>query len=267
MVPANSSPENGQLVAAWNQEAGSMKRMMVLWLLLCASTLLAQSAIPPGTILPVELKSNLDSGRTQVGQRISGRIAQDVPLPSGSKIHAGARILGQVTEISSAGENSGTRLALRFDTLVVRHGQIPMVASLRALASPMEVWDAQIPLTGPDRGTPENAWTTVQVGGDEVVYRGGGPLAKGMQAVGEPTYGGVLARTSSCQGGSMGSERQALWVFSSDACGIYGLQNLTIAHAGRTDPRGEIILESHRGDVKLDKGSGILLRVKSSMRR
>jgi len=241
-----------------------MKRMAVLSLLLCSSTLLAQSAIPPGTILPVELKSNLDSGKTQVGQVISGRIAQDVPLPSGWKIHAGAKVLGNVAEVTPASDPTRARVGMRFDTLVVRHRQIPMVTNVRALASPMEVWDAQIPLTGPDRGTPENAWTTVQVGGDEVVYRGGGPLAKGMQAVGEPTYRGVLARTSSCEGNPAGSERQALWVFSSDACGVYGWRALTIVHTGRTDPKGEIILESGEGEVKLGKGGGILLRVENS---
>jgi hypothetical protein len=130
----------------------------------------------------------------------------------------------------------------------------------------MEVWDAQLPQTGPDRGTSENAWTTNQIGG-EVVYRGGGPVADGLQPVGVPTYGGVLVHVSAklgtkCRGEIEGNDRlQALWVFSSDACGVYGFPDLEIVHAGRTNPIGEITLASDKGNMNLRAGSGMLLRV------
>lgn len=130
----------------------------------------------------------------------------------------------------------------------------------------MAVQEAQLPESGPDRGTSQNAWTTDQIGG-EVVYRGGGPVADGLRTVGEPTYGGVLVHVSSkpgtkCRGEIEDNDRlQALWVFSSDACGVYDFPELEIVHAGRTDPVGEITLASHKGDVNVRAGSGMLLRV------
>ncbi len=77
----------------------------------------------------------------------------------------------------------------------------------------------------------------------EVVYRGGGPVAKGLLTVGEPARNGVLVRVSTSSGtrcrGEIGAAArlQALWVFSSDACGTYDLPHINVTHAGRTDPR------------------------------
>ncbi len=126
--------------------------------------------------------------------------------------------------------------------------------------------DAQLPLNGPDRGTSEDAWTTIQVGGD-VVYRGGGPVTSDHEVVGTPVRGGgVLMRVttrpgSPCRGPLDSNAPQALWVFSSDACGVYGFSNLAIRHAGRTAPVGEIVLTSTKKELKLPPGTGLLLRV------
>jgi hypothetical protein len=57
---------------------------------------------------------------------------------------------------------------------------------------------------------------------------------------------------------------QALWLFSSDACGLYGFDNVRIEHAGRTDPRGNIVLSADDGKIDLYSQSGLLLRVQGS---
>jgi hypothetical protein len=240
-----------------------MKRIVWISLIMFAADLFAQSAIPAGTILPVALNSSLNSRKVKAGQVITARVTQDVPLSSGSTIHAGTRVTGQVIDVKNGA--SGAQISFRFDTLVVSKRRTPITTNLRALASMMAVEEAQLPESGPDRGTPESAWTTDQIGG-EVVYRGGGPVADGLRFVGEPTYGGVLVQVSSkpgtkCRGQTEGNDRlQALWVFSSDACGVYDFADLAIVHAGRSGPVGEITLAS-KGDVNIRAGSGMLLRV------
>jgi len=240
----------------------------ILWtsLIMFSAQLFAQSAIPAGTILPVALNSSLNSRKVKAGQVITARIMQDVPLSPGWKIHAGAKVIGHVIEVNPANGATGARMSFRFDTLVVSKRRMPVTTNLRALASMMAVEGAQLPESGPDRGTSENAWTTNQIGG-EVVYRGGGPVANGLRSVGEPTTGGVLVRVASkpgtaCRGEVEGNDRpQALWVFSSDACGAYDFPDLAIIHAGRSNPVGEISLGSDHGDVNARAGSGMLLRV------
>ena len=109
----------------------------------------------------------------------------------------------------------------------------------------------------------------MQIGG-EAVYRGGGPVRGEFGNVGRPVAGGVLARLNAnpdrgCRAAlDSGDAPQALWVFSSDACGAYGLPHLKIAHAGRTDPVGEITFESTKGQVNVHAGAGLLLRADSS---
>ena len=248
-----------------------MNRRLWISLIMFTADLFAQNAIPAGTILPVALNSSLNSRKTKPGQVITARVMQDVPLSPASTIHAGAKVIGQVLDVTAANGTAGGRVSFRFETLLVSKQRIPITTNVRALASMMAVEDAQLPAAGPDRGTSENAWTTVQVGG-EVVYRGGGPVANGLQSVGTPAANGVLVYISGdpstkCRGETEGNDRlQALWVFSSDACGAYDFPDLTIAHAGRTNPVGEVILAADHGDVNVKAGSGMLLRVTSQGR-
>jgi hypothetical protein len=250
-----------------------MKYMKYIWflpILAASSGLLAQDDVPAGTILPLELRSSLNSQKAQVGQLLNARVMQDVPLPNGSAIRAGAKVRGHVVDVLSPTDRRGAQLSFQFDTLEYSqrgsHVKAPITTNLRALASMMEVEEARIPKTGPDRGTSQNAWTTEQIGGD-TVYRGGGPVTNAFHVVGKPTTNGVLVRVASkpgteCRGEISGNDQpQALWLFSADACGTYGFSGLTISHAGRTAPMGKITLTATRGHFDVRSGSGLLLRV------
>jgi hypothetical protein len=85
--------------------------------------------------------------------------------------------------------------------------------------------------------------------------------------VGRSVHGGVLVQVrakpgAACRGSIAGNPApQALWVFSADACGVYGINHLVIAHAGRSAPAGVIVLASNAGKLKIPGGTGMLLRV------
>ena len=255
-------------------------RSLLTFLLLCSAGLFAQEAIPAGTVLPVQLRSTLDSLKNKPGQTITARIMQDVPLsapqqgqgwglletPSGPRIPAGAKVIGHIIDVAPTRGGMGPSITLRFDAVSFHGHTILVTTNLRALASMMEVEDAQVPSIGTDRGTPWAWMNTIQIGG-EAVYGQGGEVTHGSQVVGHYAPGGVLVRLSekpgsSCRGAVAGNDRlQALWLFSSDACGLYGFRDLKIAHAGRTAPLGQITLVSRSGRVHISAGSGLLLRV------
>jgi hypothetical protein len=226
-------------------------------------------AIPRGTVLPIRLSSTISSATCKPGQVFTGRIMQNVLLASGGKIREGSKILGHILDVTPATAGVQARISLQFEKLLFSHQNIPIVTNLRAIAGFMEVRDAQTPTTGPGEGDNFYELTTVQVGGD-VVYGVGGPVTtadNSDQVVGKAGFDGVLGQVrakegTKCRGAVDGNNfPQALWVFSSDACGAYGLEHISVEHAGRTDPTGVIILTSDKGNLKISGGAGMLLRV------
>ncbi len=253
-----------------------MKTVLLLWSVFALSVgsvgMAAESNIPAGTIIPVTLSSSLDAKKSRPGQMLIARVAQDVPLYNGAEIKAGTRVLGEVLAVTPAENSQAATIALRFDRIEIAGQTIPLSTDLRALASPLEVNQAQTSIAGQDWGS-DPPWdqTTNQIGGD-VVYRGAGTVNDGLKTVGRSVYAGawgVLSEVASspgteCRGPVAGNDKeQALWVFSHDACGTYGY-DAVITHAGRTNPEGRIVLASTKGDLKLRGGSALLLRVNGS---
>jgi hypothetical protein len=221
--------------------------------------------VPPGTILPVRLNESLSSSKSQPGQRIIARIMQDVPLANGGRIREGSKVIGHVVGVSSPADGNGDKVSLQFDKLVSSGRTIPIRTNLRAVAGFMAVMEAETPTDGPV----SSPIATTQVGGDTAYTGGGDVTSRNTVVVGKSVNDGVLGQlhTGSRQGkecrGAVDDNNspQAMWVFSSDACGTYGLSEIRVAHAGKTQPVGVIVLVSEKGQLKLPGGAGMLLRV------
>jgi hypothetical protein len=213
------------------------------------------------------LNSTLSSSKTKPGQLITATIMQNVPLSTGGKIRRGTRVLGHIVEVS--GGTSPARISLQFDKLDIPNHAARITTSLRAIAGFVDVHEAQTPTIPAGMGDNYYQLPTVQVGGD-VVYGWGGPVTRSDDSsivVGKAVADGVLSKVSAkegmkCRGALYGNDSpQALWVFSSDACGVYAIDDLKIDHAGRTSPEGLIVLSSYAGKVLIRSGAGMLLRI------
>jgi hypothetical protein len=216
------------------------------------------------------LRTNLSAETAKQNQTVRGQIAQDVPLPGDSRIRKGSRVEGQVVDVEPPTNGSAGRISIRFDTLY-SHGQvIPIRTNLRAIAGFMTVQAAGEPNAGAGESDVYNWLETTQVGGDAVSGVGGDVYSaqNDGRVVGKSlTSGGVLVQPSPnpsnrCRGSLYGNNApQALWVFSSGACGTYGLSKVSVVHFGRTDPIGTIVFEVADRKAKLRSGDGLLLRV------
>ena len=222
------------------------------------------AAIRPGTILPIRLNSSLSSSKTQPGQIITARIMQDVPLADGGKIREGSKVIGHVVDVSTSSDANTEQISLQFDTLISSGQTISIRTNLRAVAGFVAVMEANT-FTGPASAP----ISTERVGGDVAYISGGTATTSDGAVVGKSVEDGVLDQVSAgsrqgreCRGVVDGNDSpQAMWVFSSDACGTYGLSQIRVAHVGRTQPVGVIVLVSEKGQLKLPRGAGMLLRV------
>jgi hypothetical protein len=228
--------------------------------------LCAQNTIPPGIIIPVVLHTSIDSQKSRADQAIVARVAQDIPLGGKQVIPRSSKVFGEIAETKS---NSGqATLSLRFDRIALRHVQITIATQLRAVASFMVIQDAETPTDTPhDRLNSPYARTTIQIGGD-AVYRGGGPVqSRTGEIVGTPTNPwGVLDRVTStpgpqCTGAVADDTRpQAMWVFSADACGVYGFSGLRFQNGSTVSRDGQVFFSAEKR-IKLPSGTGLLLTV------
>jgi hypothetical protein len=236
-------------------------------LLVAAGVVYGATLIPDSSILPARLEMTLSSKDSKAGEVVKARVMQNVPLPGTLKLPAGSKLTGKVISVQPATADTGGSITFRLDTLQLAHEAVHLTLRLRAAASYLEVRQAEIPRNG-DQSGPETAWTTVQIGGD-TVYRGGGSVRSRSEVTGRPVDGGVLVRLEAnpgrgCRNDGTGERSQAMWLFSSDACGTYGLDDVSIVQPVKNSTgsaNGEMTLKSTKGNVTLHEGSGLLLRV------
>jgi hypothetical protein len=206
--------------------------------------------LPAGTTLPVSLEQRLDARHVRVGQQITARLMQRVPLAQGTYLSSKARVVGTVVACDAGS------LTLRFDRLRLKDEEEPLHVELLAAGHWLDVERTQEPLAPPDRSlsNPMN-WTTKQIGGDEV-YRSGGSgdvYDQYSQRVGHADAYGVYAPAH-----RPGAPALAMGPFSTTSRGLYDLPGLEIASPG--GPEGLIVLRLTDPKWQLHGQTALLLK-------
>jgi hypothetical protein len=226
------------------------------------SVALAAQQLPPGTAIPIMVGRGFETGKVATDKTLEGEVMQDIHTSSGLEVKRGSKVFGHIMNVTKAG--AGSTITMRFDAIQDRGRRIPIHASLIAMASMMEVSNAQLPVDSGANVSSPNDWVTRQIGGD-IVQRGQGKVLSNTGEVGKWLQGGgVLIKltpnpTRGCTNGPAYSDsQQAVWLFSSDACGTYSYGSLKIAKSGSNKPVGDIVLKSSK-NVNIRGGGGWLL--------
>ena len=108
-----------------------MRKLIGLIILAAAGGLWAQQ-IPSGTLLPAMLDNTFDSDKSKLGEAISAKLRQDVPLPGGGKIKRESKILGHVVAVSPASDGNPYQITVKFEQIEVNKRPVTISVGLRA---------------------------------------------------------------------------------------------------------------------------------------
>jgi hypothetical protein len=245
-----------------------MRTIIGLTATLLVTACLCAQQIPQGTMLPTMLNDTLDSDKSKPGDKISTKLMQDVPLPEGGKIKRGSKLLGHVVSVAPASSGQPTRIAVQFDRVEFNKQEVVVGTSLRALASLRAISTAQQPVNANSgNGTTVWDWNMIQVGGQAVFNGDRKVKSQTGEVVGRVVEPGAVLGVPlpnparGCAGVSSNNSEQAFWVFSTDACSVYGYRYLTVDIRTSGTP-SQINLQSPKR-ITVRGGSGWLLQVDS----
>jgi hypothetical protein len=243
-----------------------MRRLLAIALLCLAGGCLWGQQIRSGTLLPAMLDDTFDSDKSKPGDEITAKLRQDVPLPGHGKIKRESKLVGHVVAVTPASSGNPYQITVEFNQIVVNKRVVPIITGLRAYATMELVAQSRLPANA-NSGNGASVWdlNMSQVGG-QIAYNGQKVVKGNGQVVGRvPQPGAVLAVPMAnpqfgCAGPGANKSEQAFWVFSTNACGIYGNDDMTLVSGiGGTSP-GQIVFKSPK-KITVRSGSGWLLQV------
>jgi hypothetical protein len=208
-----------------------------------------------GTVIGAELSKSIDAKKAKAGDQFTAIVLNDLRTDSGVTIPRGSKLIGHVTEAKPhAKGESDSVLGIAFDKIEVKKGpEIPVHAAIQAVARPQTA--PAMEESGTSGGNAGSAPNNPGYGGMPAGRSGGsmasppGSSPSGSQG---PSAAGMPAGTSGQAGGA--DSNGGLTSASRGVLGIEGVSLTPQANQGS-------VLTSSRGNVHLDSGTQMVLRV------
>ena len=208
--------------------------------------------IAPGSVIPVELTKTIDAKKEKPGDEVQARVTQDMKAVNGQILLVkDTKVLGHITEDQPrTKEQKESHIGIAFDHVVMKNGedtQLPM--SIQAIIAPSNSWadnnaGAGNPPPGPTPGG-------MSPGGGMERSPGMGTGAP-SPAQNTPAAGSEFPTTP-----QPGAHAQP--PITGNTQGVVGISNLKLS-ATAHGMQGSLV-SSEKGNVKLDSGTLMLLRV------
>jgi hypothetical protein len=220
----------------------------------------AGPALAPGTVLGAELSKGIDAKKAKVGQEVVAKAVADLRDNNGNLvIPRGAKLVGHITQAQAASkEQPQSSLGIIFDKMEAKHGkEIALHAGIQALAKPEP--SPMMQQQEPEASSGPGGGGGAPTGGSQPGMGGGGRNTGGMSGSSMPQQ-----RQGTDMGGNMGGPMGQQGgggapALNANSHGVIGIPNLTLSP--QASPTEGSVISSSRGNVKLDSGTMLVLRV------
>ena len=201
------------------------------------------SHFAPGTKLRVELDKTIDAKKAKAGDPVLVKTLDE--MKSGGEVVAprGSKITGHLVAASAHEKGSASRLEIAFDKFDMQHTEVPMKATVQALAKPA----ANPSMAAGDTNPAPSG------GAMSTSPRGGMPQGGGAGQPGVAPNAGSMGSPSGASGGAPSQSDK----ISLNAEGVEGMPELLLTPG----PAQDSVLTSEKHNVKLESGTQMILRV------
>ena len=201
---------------------------------------------PSGTLLSIELSKSLDAKKAKPNDRIEARTATDLLAHGQIVVPRNAKIVGHVTEAKARSKASpDSMIGITFDRMLLKDGrEVPLQLAIQAIARPLQFGsnpEGNVPRSDRPGGVPMPGQR--------------GPLGDASTQGTPSAYPGDLAPIPDPMAPNRTSDSTVV-PLSPTSKGVVGMKGLTLDTSGPS-----AVLSSNSGNVHLDSGTQLILRV------
>jgi hypothetical protein len=207
--------------------------------------------IAPGSVIPVQLSKTVDAKKAKTGDEVVATVTQDLKANSGEVVvPKDTKMIGHITEAQARNkEQKQSELGIAFDRAVVKGDQMQLPMSIQAvIAPPSNNSEAEAP-AGPSPSAAGGGSSGSPMGGSRTTGTGSGTGSSAQQN--SPPSGGASEPTSQA------GERPPI---TGNTQGVIGISDVKLESASQNSQQGSV-LTSEKNNVKIEKGTMLLLRV------
>jgi hypothetical protein len=206
--------------------------------------------IAPGSVIPVQLSKTVDAKKAKTGDEVVATVTQDLKANSGEVVvPKDTKMIGHVTEAQARNkEQKQSELGIAFDHAVVKGDQMQLPMSIQAVIAP--------PSNSPGEAAPE-APSPAPAGGGSGSSQTTGSRTTGTGTGTSPSAPQNYPRSGASEPASQGEARPPI---TGNTQGVIGMSDVKLDSSSQNSQQGSV-LSSEKNNVKIEKGTMLLLRV------
>jgi hypothetical protein len=214
--------------------------------------------VAPGSVIPVQLAKSVDAKKAKTGDEVVATVTQDMKSGNGDVIiPKDTQVIGHVTESQARNKDQKeSELGIAFDHAVVKGDQMQMPMSIQAVIGPQ---------TNNSSSAPNNDQSSAAPAGGAPAASSSAPSSpmggrSGTQTPASPQAAPNAADAGTSDSNQPQQQAKARPPINSMTEGVIGLSNLKLESNAQNAAQGSL-LTSEKNNVKIDKGTMLLLRV------